>query len=334
MKEGGHPCTVVDMRRRFSLSALFLLARTIKEHGIDVVHTHGFRANLYGRLASLWTGVETISTVHVSLFDYVDTPSPIRSFYILLEKGLSFKTRTFLCISRAMAKDTLRLGINKRKIVLIPNGVDLKRFHPRPAKTEQKREMGITTDGPLVGTVGRMVTEKGQIHLVEAVKHLNHKWKDLKCLFVGEGPMLPRLKRRAAELGVAHMCVFAGIRLDIEFIYPLLDIFVLPSLREPFGLVLLEAMASGVPVIATASGGPLEFIHPDANGALVPPANAEALASKISALLSNRNQTKAMATEGRRMVEHEFSIRETVKRVENVYSSFQSSSTSTTPGRL
>jgi len=310
---------VVNMAHKFSLFAISLLIKHIRKNKANIIHTHGFRANFYGRLASIFTGAKTISTIHVSLLDYIDTASLTRHFYILLEKALSFKTSKFICISKAIEKDLLSLGINKNKIALIPNGVDLDRFFPRPAQEEKKRELGIKSSGPIIGTIGRMVSEKGQVYLVEALKYLKVERKGLLCLFIGQGPRFPEIKKMATDLDISDMCIFLGSRKDVELIYPILDIFVLPSIREPFGIVLLEAMASVVPVIATASGGPLDFIKSDVNGVLVPARDSKALALKISYLLSNRNKAGTIAIEGRETVEKQFSIKKIVSKIDDLY---------------
>jgi len=312
---------VFSLAHKSSLRSILLLAHFIKKTQTDIVHTHGFRANFYGRIVAILARKKHVSTVHVSLFDYIDTPLLVRNIYILLERILSFKTSKFICISKAMREDIIRIGIRPDKTCLIPNGVDLGRFYPRPALKGKKRELGLKSEGPVIGTIGRMVTEKGHVYLVEALNYLRAEWKDLRCLFIGGGPLLPELKKISISLGISDMCIFAGIREDVEFIYPVLDLFVLPSLREPFGLVLLEAMASGVPVIATASGGPLDFIKSDVNGILVPAKDAKAMASKISCLLSNRDKAKALAFEGRKTVERHFSAFSTVSKISEIYHS-------------
>jgi len=321
LKDSGYRYIIISLVHKISLGAILMLAQFIKKNEVNIIHTHGFRANFYGRIAAIFAGIRNVSTIHVSLFDYIDTPPLIRNVYIFLEKILSFKTSKFICISKAMKEDMLRLGIRSDKTCLIPNGIDLGRFYIRPAREEKKGELGLKSQGPIIGTIGRMVTEKGQIYLVEALKYLRPEWEDLQCLFIGEGPLLPKLKKMAYDLGVNNMCVFGGIRKDVEFIYPVLDLFVLPSLREPFGLVLLEAMASGVPVIATASGGPLDFIKSDVNGVLVPARDAKAMASKISYLLSNRNKARAIGLVGRKTVEKDFSVRDTVRKIDDIYHS-------------
>jgi glycosyltransferase involved in cell wall biosynthesis len=310
---------IFNMEKRFSIKSIFSLTQHLKNNAVDIVHTHGYRANFYGRIACMLGGVKNVSTVHVSLYDYTDTPLLIRYLYILIEKMLSYTTSTFICISNAMKEDMLRLGIDPQKIIVIQNGVDLERFYPRPAQENLIKELKIGTNAPVIGTVGRMVTEKGQMYLVEALKYLKNERKDLKCLFVGEGPLLSQLKQMTIDLGVDDISVFTGIRKDIENIYPLLDLFVLPSIREPFGLALLEAMASGLPVLATAAGGPSEFIESEVNGFLVPPRDSKALASKINWILSNKEKVKGIGKEGLKTVKNCFGAKKTAKKVGNIY---------------
>jgi glycosyltransferase involved in cell wall biosynthesis len=240
---------------------------------------------------------------------------------LLVEKALSFKTDLFLCVSEAMEKDMHKMGIPKRKTVMIHNGVDLEMFYPRRDRPFYKKRLNIQPEVNLIGTVGRMVPEKGQVYLIHALKYLRNLGLNIRCLFVGEGPLQNQLKRTAVEMGVDHLCEFIGRRLDIELIYPALDIFILPSPREPFGLVLLEAMATGVPVIATNSGGPSTFIETDVNGVLVPPEDAKELAGKIVDLLMRKKDRKSMGETGRETVLAQFDIHKTVSQIEDVYCS-------------
>ena len=319
LEEMGCSYVVVQLKHRFSLNALRNLIQWIRLNNVNIIHTHGYRANFHGRLAGLLTGLKCITTVHVSLFDYLDTPLVIRYFYIFLEKVFSFKTKKYLCVSNAMLADMLKLGIRRHKIILIHNGIDLDRFYPRSNNNEFKKKLGINSETRLIGTVGRMVTEKGQIYLIEALKYLQPEVTNLKCLFIGEGPMLQKLKEKAKALGVADMCIFPGVFREIEYIYSLLEVFVLPSLREPFGLVLLEAMAMEIPVVATATGGPLDIIQSGINGFLVPARDAEALASNIQLLLLNRAMTAAIAQSGRITVQRNFNVQETIHQLDNIY---------------
>jgi glycosyltransferase involved in cell wall biosynthesis len=312
---------IVNLVSKISLSTVYQLTKIIRKHKANIIHTHGFRSNFYGRIVALIQRIENLATCHVSLFDYTDTRALTRQIYFFVEKILSFKTSKFICISNAMKKDMLKLGISSNKTELIFNGVDLTRFYPRLENGKIRKELGLKPKGPVIGTIGRMVSEKGQIYLVQALKNLASDWSNLQCLFIGEGPLLPKIQKMAIELGVEDMCLFPGVREDVELIYSSLDIFVLPSLREPFGLVLLEAMASGVPVISTASGGPAEILLSGVNGILVPAKNGEALASQIRYLLLNKDKAIKMSQEGLKTVQKRFDIMKTVKKTNAVYNS-------------
>lgn len=312
---------VVNLQQKISISAIRRLVKMIRKNKIDIVHTHGYRANFYGRIAGLLSGKRLVTTAHVSLLDYLETPALLRALYIFLEKYLGFHTQIFICISKTMADDLQRIGIPEKKIRIIPNGVDLKRFHPRPDGRSFKEELGIKPEEAVIGTIGRMVAEKGQLYLIKAIAQLKQEGIPIKCLFLGAGPLLPGLKEKAIDLGVHHLCIFIDPREDIERVYPQLDLFVLPSIREPFGLVLLEAMACGVPVIATACGGPSEFISPGENGELVSPRDSLALAKKITELLSDKRAAEKLAQEGFKTVKSRFDIYRTVREIEKIYCS-------------
>lgn len=312
---------LVRMNSRFSMRSICKIRDFILNEKIDIVHTHGYRCNFYGRLACLSTGTRNLATVHVSLYDYVDTPPWLRRAYLLVEKATSPLASSYLCISDAMRNDLRSLGIRDEKLMVIHNGVDLEVFYPREPPANLYDELRIGSHRPVIGTAGRMVTEKGQIHLIEALPYLLDHWPELRCLLIGTGPLMDNLKKRVAALGLSETCIFPGVRMDMPDVYPLLDLFVLPSLREPFGLVLLEAMASNIPVIATAAGGPIDFIQSEVNGILVPPADPMKLAEQIDMMLSNPDRARTLAERGYETVKRGFDVRKTVRTIEQTYHS-------------
>ena len=129
LKKGCQYCVIVDLKKKFSVKSLIKISKIVQAENIDIVHTHGFRANFYGRLAIIFKNVKHIETIHVSLFDYIDTPILLRYFYIFVEFIFSFKTSKYICVSNAMAKDTIKMGISEHKIVVIMNGVDTDKFY-------------------------------------------------------------------------------------------------------------------------------------------------------------------------------------------------------------
>ena len=328
LEHEGIAVTRIPMAGRFSFSALCRVRHILRRERISLIHSHGYRSNLLGRLAGIGTAARRIVTVHVSLYDYVDTPPLLRQIYLGIERMTSPLTARYICISQAMRADLWRMGIPAAKMVLIPNGVDLERFHSRPADEALQRAAGVQGRRPLIGTAGRMVTEKNQADLIEAISLLRKRWPSLCCLFIGDGPLRPALEEKAVRLGLSDTCLFTGVRRDIVELYPLLDLFVLPSHREPFGLVLLEAMASQVPVIATAAGGPLDLIRSGVNGLLVAPSDARELASGIDFLLRNPEQARGMAQQGYETVRKDYRIQDTVSRIGDLYQAEAASSRS------
>ena len=324
LKDQGFNYRIISLEYLQLFHSIFLLIELAKKHHINIIHTHGYRANFFGRVAGLLSNKIVVSTLHVSLYDYVDTPDVIRKLYITFEKLFSFKTKIFICISESIKEDAIRMGIPSHRIHLIPNGVDLNKFYPRDKKKcriEFSKRFGIkiTDTDLIIGTVGRMVTEKGQIYLLDAMRYLKDIFPKMICLLVGSGPLLPYLKKKAKELGLNKRCIFIKPFRDIELFYPLLDIFVLPSIREPFGLVLLEAMASGIPVIATSSGGPLDIIRNGQNGLLATSEDSKSLADKISELLSDSKKRTRIALEGLNSVKERYDIQKTVMNIEEIY---------------
>jgi len=311
----------VNLRKKFSIKSLIKIINIVRTENIDIIHTHGFRANFYGRLAIFLKKIKHIETIHVSLLDYIDTPILLRCFYILVEYILSYKTSKYICVSNAMAEDTKKIGIPAHKIVVIMNGVNINKFHPRFVSSNKKDELGIDPKNHVIGTIGRMVNEKGQIYLIEAIKIIKKEIKNVQCIFLGNGPALPLLKKRASELKIEESCIFIGVRQDVELIYSLLDLFILPSLREPFGIVLLEAMASRVPVIATNKGGPCEYIATGINGVLVESCDPESIAIEAIELLKNKNRAQTLAENGEKFVKSNFNIKDVVKKIDGIYHS-------------
>lgn len=175
--------------------------------------------------------------------------------------------------------------------------------------------------GPVVGTACRLVPIKGLRYLIEATAMLSKAIPDLRLEIAGSGPSENELRRQCRELGIADKVTFLGWQRELESAYRRWDVFCLPSMEEGFGLAALEAMASGLPVIATSVGGLPEIVDDGVTGHLVPPSDPQALAASLRALLQDGPRRRAMATAARRRVAEEFSVDRTVRGVETLYSS-------------
>ncbi|WP_297517894.1 glycosyltransferase family 4 protein [Thermococcus sp.] len=196
---------------------------------------------------------------------------------------------------------------------VVYNGINTSMFHDGWNKDELREELGLG-DGPLILYVGRLEPRKGVNVLVSAMR-----WIDGTLLVVGNGNMLPLLRSEAKMLGVSERVRFMG---TVEYgllprIYGASDVFVLPSLSEAFGIVLLEAMSSGVPTVGTTVGGIPEII--DRCGLLVPPGDARKLAEAVNMILDNKSLAKKLGRLGRERVEEIYSWNVIVRRTVSIY---------------
>jgi glycosyltransferase involved in cell wall biosynthesis len=202
-------------------------------------------------------------------------------------------------------------GISPSRTELIHNGVDMAGFskvYTGKEKDDLKRSLGLG-GGPVVGTMGRLNSVKGQRFLIEAVKYMSTENRDVQCIIVGSGPEEAALKNFARNLGAEGRIKFTGFVHDNRDLYlSCMDAFVMPSIKEGLGLALLEAMAAGRPCVASGIGGITDIITDGINGLLVPPANGVAIASAVSRLLDDRALGARLALAGRSFVAQNFSL--------------------------
>lgn len=239
--------------------------------------------------------------------------SPFVSRYIALSKDLE----GYL---------TDRVGIGARRVSQVYNGVDTERFHPAPFGRELLEGCPFTDPALwLVGTVGRMQEIKDQVNLARAFVHalaMKPKSREkLRLVMIGDGPLKVQAERILSEAGVRDLAWLPGKRDDVSHILRGMDGFVLPSLAEGISNTILEAMASGLPVIATDVGGNGELVVSDETGELVPAANPEALAAAILRQYLNPVVYMAMGRAGRARVERLFSMDSMVQSYLDVYDS-------------
>lgn len=299
----------LSIRNRFNFLALPRLVRILRREGIDILHTFLFWANILGRLAGRITRVPII----VSGEEGINLRK--KKIAILIDRLTSRWVDKIVVVSKAI-KNTLvaREKISSEKIEVIYNGIDLRNF-----KADYKKG-GKSV--PKVGIVGRLHPDKGHRYFLKAAAQTIKKKPKVEFLIVGHGPLREELEDLSNELGLSDKVVFAGGRRDIPQIMFSLDILVLSSLEEGLGNVLLEAMASGKPVVATKVGGVPEIVLDGETGILVPSKNPDALAQAILKLLMNPALAKEMGRAGRRRVKKYFTIDRMVKGTEKVYNNF------------
>lgn len=214
------------------------------------------------------------------------------------------KIEKLICLTNLHKENLLsHLPLSERQLTVIPNFVDCERFNPRNRSEEVRKSLGALPGVPLIGIASRLDPQKGQDTALQAMALLKRKNVPLQMVIVGENTLnemnyLNVLKKMAAELGIEDRVHFTGYRADMEKIMASLDALVMPSHCETFGRVLIEAMASKTPVIATNAGGVPNIIDAGRDGLLVTPQNAEELAAAMEQIAMNPALRRAMAESG------------------------------------
>jgi len=207
-----------------------------------------------------------------------------------------------------------RDGIFHDQVVCIPNAVT-----PAPARSSSLADLLPLPPGPKVGVIARLQPEKGVEGFVRAAKSILAAYPQASCLILGDGPLRPDLEWLARHLGIAGSLHFLGFRTDARAFLPDLDVLAVPSLTEGGPLVILEAMAAGVPVVASAVGGIPEQVRHNEEGLLVPAGDTLALAEAILSLLQNPQRARVLGEAGRRRSLDRYQYDSMLNRVEEVY---------------
>ncbi len=306
----------LQMRNRVDLGALIRLYRLLRQENIRIIHTHLIQADICGFVAGKIAGVPVIiSTKH--------NPDKFRkrfSICVWLDGIFSNHSDRVIAVSYAVKDFLIKWEkISKDRFTVIHNGVDLREFNVDTDIPAKKRELGISLSSQVIGSVGRLDHQKGHMFFLKAIPKILEDVPDVKFVFVGDGPLRNKLEETSRELKVNQNIIFTGVRHDIPEILSIMDVFVLPSIFEGFGIVLLEAMAMGKPIVASRVGGIPEIVNDGLTGVLVEPANPSAIASSVVKLLKKTVEAKRIGNAGRAEVERKFTADAMARKIEGVY---------------
>ncbi len=239
----------------------------------------------------------------------------------LVKKILTFYLHGTITVSQANKQLLMRdYRIDSHRIKLIRNGIDLKKFSSsREGCQRIRHEFGITEDQLLIGSVARFSFQKGHEFTIEAIPSIIRACPQSRFLLVGDGPEREKIQRRIQELDLSSFVTITGERQDIPDLLSALDLFLLTSIFEGLPLSVLEAMAVGTPVIATAVNGTPEAIADGLTGVLIPPQDSQAVAQAVIALLMDPGKRRALSRESRQRVQKYFDQSFVVRQVEDLY---------------
>lgn len=290
------------------------VARVLREHQPDVLHTHNTNAWLDATLGSLLghrAGI--VHTDHARPF-----PDALR--YMIAEHVASWRTSAVVGVSEHSTQNLRRyLRITPRKLHTIINGIDLSPFDEPFDAARKRAALGVTRSGPLLGTAARLQPQKGLTYLIQAMPRILAVHPEATLLLAGEGMLEDALRAEVASLGISHAVQFLGLRHDICEILRTLDVFVLPSIWEGLPIVILEAMAARCPIVSTAVGGIPDALSGGTSGMLVAPQDPAALASAVLDQLGDHAGRAARVESARRRAEADFSASAMARRYEALY---------------
>lgn len=301
----------IPCRKRWDGNTVRLVRALVRKHNVDVLHTHGYKADLYGYVANMNSQVTLMATCH----NWPDKAISMRA-YASIDRYTLRKFDAVATASPAIHATLIRSGISTEKVALIPNGVDTELFQPGTPTLREELKLERRS---VIGFAGRLVPGKGVNHLIEAAKDVLAVVPDAAFVIAGDGPSRSQLVELAEHLGVASAFHFVGTRSDMVGFYSSLHVLALPSLDECMPMCLLEAMACTKPVVATRVGAVPDMIQNGHTGFLVKPKDSRAVGAAILRVLQSPARGHVMGLAARARVLDGYSSAQVAPRYANLY---------------
>jgi glycosyltransferase involved in cell wall biosynthesis len=313
------PCYSLGIHGR-SYEAFWLLFKLFRKHGVHLVHVNNLGPWPDALLASRLAGCPCIETFH-GVEDIKLAFSPTKR---LLYRAAGLLSARVTAVSQEAAELLVSLtGMGRSRVRLIPNGVNTDRFAPAEspaAKKQLRQEKGLPEGGLLVGCVAALRPVKNHFGLLEAFKRASGESMVRAFLvLVGDGPLFADMKELARDLGISEKVLFLGKRNDVDELLRCFDVFVLNSHTEGLSYAMLEAMASGLPVVATAVGAAVHILKNGREGFITPAGDTEALAHALTKLFHNPGSLQSMGLEARKTVQSQYGIETMLERYRALY---------------
>jgi len=326
IQEKGINCVFVDsLCREINLlrdiKAFCKLYKFFCKEQCDIVHTHSSKAGILGRWAAKLAGVKYIvHTPHGHVF-YGYFNKFISKIFISAERLTARITDKIITLTDIGRDEHLQFKIAElEKFRTIYSGVDWESFLRKNSVLKQYRKnFNLQENQFIFGTVARLESIKGNEYLVGAMAEVIKKYPETKLLIVGEGSLRNDLEKKSRSLNLEKYVIFTGHQTDAANFIHLMDVFVLASLNEGMGRVILEAMACRKPVIASRTGGIPELVKEGQTGLLVNPGDSNAVAEAMIYLYENREEAKVFGEEGRRLATDMFSLDKMIKDIDDLY---------------
>lgn len=294
------------------------LLNIFREYKFDIIHSHGYFTDICSLLIARIMNIPCLSTCH----GYINNNFKLK-LYNFFDKIFLFFASKIIVVSDTVGDELKLLKYFRKSIVICPNAVPLLVVNKVKIADDSWSFSGIDRDHSktTIGYVGRLSREKGVVFLLAAFVHDILKNSDVRLVVIGEGDESTSLKQSAKEFGIADRVFFLGFQKNVEALLPCIDLFVLPSLTEGTPMALLEAMASGIPVIATNVGGVPSIIENGVNGILVNPQSPGEIAVAIDKIINDEIFKTKLSNNGLETIRKKFGVKRWCANMENIYDS-------------
>lgn len=290
------------------------LLKVCREENVAIWHGHDYKTNALGLLLNRFWPMRLVTTLHGWVKNTARTP-----LYYRIDRLCLPRYERVFCVSEDLFDAARRSGVARGKCVLLENGIDTAEYARSRTTAEAKALLGVPAGEFLIGAVGRLSPEKGFDLLIRSVKLLRDAGHPVRLHIVGEGDDRPRLEALRAELALGESVSLPGWRSDVRGDFEAMDLFALSSLREGLPNVVLEAMALGVPCLATRIAGVPKLIEHGVSGELVPPGDGPALTAGILRLLNDSELRLRYAGAGRAAIEARYDFARRIEHLARAY---------------
>ncbi len=320
LREDGIEVSIINERKHNFFKIKSILARMLEGGKIDILHTHRYKENVLGGLVKNRCEIKgLIQTVHGMQESFRGLKQLKMKFYMNLNNDLTRKRFSkVIAVSQDIA-GRLREKFGDQKVVTVHNAIDTSLIKISKSAEEIRRELGISEDRAVIGSVGRLVPVKGYDVFLKAANLILRKRPKTTFVIVGDGPLKQELCEMATSLGIGTNVIFTGFRDDVLDLVNAFDIFLVSSAHEGIPMSVLEAMAMRKVVVSTAVGGIMEIIEDNISGLIADPGSPNSLAERTLSVLEDHELRSNIERNAERRIGQEFSTERLRDRILRLY---------------
>lgn len=303
------------------LRVFLKLLNHIRKYRYDLIHAHASKPGFLTRMAAMWTSVPVLYSPHNFAFHEGSKPF-IALIVVLLERLAALFTTHIIAIANHERDLALHYKVGNPSLYsVVHTGIEADRFTLQVDSSAIKQSIGISSDSLVVGVVGRLASPKLPLEFLQVAAKVHKKSPNTHFVWVGSGPLLAEAERLSVDLRLADFVHWLGERNDVPSLLRAFNCLVLPSRWEGFPLVVLEAFASEVPVVATENLGTSEIIESGLNGWLSPVGEIDTMSEQILDMLVDLGKAKKICRQGKKQVDEVFTFERMISSIESIYRS-------------